>query len=218
MLEASAAGYPTAFVVASAAFVEALRKRLCDDPTIAVYAESESLDVLRAILARPPKLLALDPSVVRTSRGALLVSRLKEHAVDLRVLLQDESNIPVLLSQPDVALQAASQPLEGCGTRTAPRFPIKNIVVVVDGERSQLVNLSVSGAQVVLPARVQPRQSIRFILVDEGSETRFRGQIAWSALELGASAIRYRAGIAFTDPDTKILEVFCHRHGRQGRE
>jgi hypothetical protein len=218
MLQTSAAGHPTAYIVASAAFAEALRKRLCGDPTVVVYAESESLDVLREILARPPKLLALDPSVVRTSRGALLVSRLKEQAVDLRVLIQDDDNVPVLLSQPDVALQQASEPLEGCGTRSAQRFPIKNIVVVVDGEQSQLVNLSVTGAQVVLPARVQPRQTIRFILLDDAIERKFRGQVAWSALELGASAIRYRAGIAFTDPDTKVLEVFCHRHGRSGRD
>ncbi len=220
MLEASVAGHPTAFIVASAAFAEALRKRLCSDPTIVVYAESESLDVLRAILAQPPKLLALDASVVRTARGALLVSRLKEHSVDLRVLLQDDENVPLLLSQPEVALQAASQPLDGCGTRAAQRFPIKNAIAVVDGERSQLVNLSVTGAQVVLPARVQPRQTIRFILLDDAIERKFRGQVAWSSLELGASAIRYRAGIAFTDPDTKVLEIFCHRHGhvRNGRD
>jgi hypothetical protein len=215
VLHAPNTAYPSAFIVASAAFADALRKRLGSDPTIVVYAESESLDALRMILARPPKILALDASVVRTSRGALLVSRLREHAVDLRVLTNDDANVPVLLSQPGVALQAASEPLEGCGTRTARRFPMTNKVVVIDGERSQLVNLSTTGAQVVLPARVQPRQTIRFILVDEAGETRFRGQIAWSSAELGASAVRYRAGIAFTDPDTQILEVFCDRHGRK---
>ena len=214
MFETQGTIFPSAFIVAGTAHAGALRKRLGNDPTVAVFSESESLHALRAILARPPKILALDSSVVRTARGALLVSRLKEHAVDVRVLTDDDSNMPLLLSQPDMELQAASQPIEGCGTRAARRFPMNNKVVVIDGERSQLVNLSVTGAQVVLPARVQPGQSIRFTLLDESADTKFRAQVAWSSIELGASAIRYRAGIAFNDPNTKLLEVFCNRHGQ----
>lgn len=215
MLQTSGTVFPSAFIVAGSAHADALRKRLGDDPTIAVFCESESLEALRAILARPPKILALDSAVVRTARGALLVSRLKEHSVDVRVLTDDDSNTPVLLSQPDAELFAASQPIEGCGTRAARRFPMNNRVVVIDGEKSHLVNLSVTGAQVVLPARVQPGQSIRFTLLDESSaDTKFRAQVAWSSIELGASAIRYRAGIAFNEPNTNILEVFCNQHGQ----
>ena len=206
--------FPSAFIVAGSVHAAALRKRFGNDPTVAVFSEAESLEALQAILARPPKILALDSSVVRTARGALLVSRMKDHAVDVRVLTDDASNMPLLLSQPDVALHAASQPIEGCGTRAARRFPMTNQEVVVDGERSQLVNLSVTGAQVVLPARIQPRQSIYFVLLDGAAEMKLRAQVAWSAIELGASAVRYRAGITFTDPDAEVLEVFCKRHGR----
>jgi len=207
--------YPSAFIVAGAAHAAALRKRLSGDTTVVVFCESESLLALRAILSRPPKVLALDASVVRTARGALLVSRLKGHAVDVRVLTNDADNLPLLLSQPGAALQTVSQPIDdGCGTRSARRFPMNNKQVVVDGERSELVNLSVTGAQVVLPARLQPRQSIRFILLDGTAEVRFRAQVAWSSLELLASAVRYRVGLSFTDPDKKILEIFCNRHGQ----
>ena len=207
--------YPSAFIVAGAAHAAALRKRLSSDTTVVVFCESESLLALRAILSRPPKVLALDASVVRTARGALLVSRLKQHAVDVRVLTNDADNLPLLLSQPGATLHAVSQPLDdGCGTRNARRFPMNNKQVVVDGERSELVNLSVTGAQVVLPARLQPRQSIRFILLDGTAEVRFRAQVAWSSLELLASAVRYRVGLSFTDPDKKILEIFCNRHGQ----
>ena len=206
--------YPSAFIVAGAAHAAALRKRLSGDTTVVVFCESESLLALRAILSRPPKVLALDASVVRTARGALLVSRLKGHAVDVRVLTNDADNLPLLLSQPGAALHTVSEPLEGCGTRTARRFPMTNKEVVVDGERSELVNLSVTGAQVVLPARLQPRQSIRFILLDGTAEVRLRALVAWSSLELLASAVRYRVGLSFTDPDKKILEIFCNRHGQ----
>jgi hypothetical protein len=206
--------YPSAFIVAGAAHAAALRKRLSHDTSVVVFCESESLVALRAILSRPPKVLALDASVVRTARGALLVSRLKEHAVDVRVLTNDADNLPLLLSRPEAALQTVSEPLDGCGTRNARRFPMTNKEVVVDGERSELVNLSVTGAQVVLPARLQPRQSIRFVLLDGSAEVRFRAQVAWSSIELLASAVRYRVGLTFTDPDKKILEIFCNRHGQ----
>jgi PilZ domain-containing protein len=206
--------YPSAFIVAGSAYAAALRNRLGEDASVVVFCESESLVALRAILTRPPKVLALDTTVVRTARGALLVSRLKEHAVEVRVLINGDDNMPLLLSQPHALLHTVSQPLQGCGTRVAHRFPMTDKEVVVDGERSQLVNLSVTGAQVVLPARLQPRQSIRFTLLDGSAEIRFRAQVAWSSLELMASAIRYRVGITFTDPDKKLLEVFCNRHGQ----
>ena len=59
--------------------------------------------------------------------------------------------------------------------------------VVVDGERSRLVNLSVTGAQLVMPARVQPRQSILLTLVDHTTEKRVRALVAWSTVELAQS-------------------------------
>ncbi len=213
---------PTAFVIAGSAHAAALRRRLEHDPTIAVFSESESLDALRMILENPPKVLALDSAVVKTARGALIVSRLREHkGVDVRVLCEDEGNLPVLLSQQDIALQAASLPLDGCGTRGAKRFTMKaDMEVVVDGERSRLVNLSITGAQLVLPGRVQPRQSILLTLMDEKAEKRYRALVAWSTVELAQSMVKYRAGVSFVDPDASAIEAFCVRNAlvasRQG--
>jgi len=208
---------PTAFVIAGSAHAAALRRRLEHDPSIAVFSESDSLDALRMILENPPKVLALDSAVVKTARGALIVARLKEFKnVDVRVLCEDEDSLPVLLARQDIALQAASQPLDGCGTRGAKRFPMKaDMQVVVDGERSRLVNLSVTGAQLILPARVQPRQSILLTLVDDQSEKRFRALVAWSTVELAQSMMKYRAGVSFVDPDANAIEGFCHRNATQ---
>jgi hypothetical protein len=163
-------------------------------------------------------MLALDSAVVKTARGALIVARLKEHkGVEVRVLCEDEASLPVLLVRQDLALQAASQPLDGCGTRGAKRFPMKaDMEVVVDGERSRLVNLSVTGAQLILPARVQPRQSILLTLVDDRGERRFRALVAWSTVELAQSMMKYRAGVSFVDPDAGAIEGFCHRNAMQG--
>lgn len=214
VLHQPASSSPKAFVIASAAHATALRRRLEHDPTITVFSESESLEALRLILENPPKVLALDAAIVKTARGALIVARLKEHAgVDVRVLTEDEASLPVLLVEHEIALHAASQPIEGCGTRGAKRFPMKpDVEIVVDGERSRLVNLSATGAQLVLPARVQPRQSVRLTLIGEKAEKRFSALVAWSTVELAHSAVKYRAGVNFIDPDAVAIEAFCLRH------
>lgn len=205
---------PSAFVIAGSSYVAALRKQLCDDPTVTVFSETESLDALRLILSRPPKMLALDSAIVRTARGALLVSQLKEAGgMDVRVLTEDESSLPLLLAQPDIGLHAGSRPLDGCGTRVAKRFPMNpEAGVVIDGERSRLVNLSTSGAQIIVPARIQPGQNVRLTLIDEAAETRLQASVAWSTVEIGQSAVRYRAGVAFVNPAVSVLEAFCRRH------
>ena len=211
---ADIASTPTAFVIAASANATALKRRLEHDPTIVVFAESEALDALRLILENPPRVLAFDAGLVKTARGALIVSRLKEHtSIDIRVLTHDDASLPMLLVEHDLPLHAASEPLEICGTRAAKRFAMKpDVEVVVDGERSRLVNLSVTGAQLVLPARVQPRQSVRLTLVDGKSQKRFRALVAWSTAELAQSMVKYRAGVIFVEPDTRALEAFCLRH------
>jgi hypothetical protein len=208
-------GEATAIVIAGAQHAVALRKRLSSDPTVAVYSAAESLAALDAIAARPPKILALVPAFVTTARGALLVSRLKDDpGVDVRVLTEDEGQLPMLLANPQIALVAASEPIDRCGTRASQRFQMKyHVEVVVDGARSQLVNLSVTGAQVVMPGRLQPQQNVRLTLMDDALETRVRALVAWSALELAHAMIRYRAGIAFIDPDRNLIRAFCLRHG-----
>jgi hypothetical protein len=215
LLHPPASPSSSAFVIAGAAHAAALRRRLEHDPTITVFSESESLDALRLILENPPGVLALDSAIVRTARGALIVSTLKAHAgVDVRVLTEDEASLPVLLGNDGLALHAASRPIEGCGTRGAKRFAMKACVeIVVDGERSRLVNLSATGAQLVLPARVQPRQSVRLTLIGEQAGKRFSALVAWSTVELERSAVKYRAGVSFIDPDPPSIEAFCLRHG-----
>lgn len=214
MLQNTVTPPPTTFVIAGAAHALALRRRLEHDPTITVFSESESLDALRLILEHPPNVLALDSAVVNTARGALIVARLKEHqGVDVRVLCEDETHCPLLLAREDIALHAASQPIEGCGTRGAKRFPMKSgAEAVVDGERSLLVNLSITGAQLVLAARVQPRQSIFVTLIDGKAERRFSALVAWSTVELAKSIVKYRAGVSFVDADTGAIEAFCLRN------
>lgn len=203
-----------AFVIAGSTHVEALRRRLAHDPTITVFAEAESLDALRVIMERPPRLLALEAGLARTARGAMIVSRVKErHTVDIRVLNENDAHAPAILDE-DMALMAASRPIEDSGgTRSAQRFAIRsNVHAVVDGARVKIVNLSMTGAQLVMHARVQPAQSLRLTLVDELVQKRLDARVAWSSAEIAQSTMKYRAGVSFVNPDTGALEDFCLRN------
>jgi len=84
---------------------------------------------------------------------------------------------------------------------------------VVNGESSALIDLSVTGAQVLLPTRVRPDEPVRLVLSDDSGEARFPGTIVWSvAVPIGGS-IRYRAGVKLSKPDAKWIESYCHQAG-----
>jgi hypothetical protein len=208
-------------LIAKSEFVGALQKRLEGDPTAHIFADSDSLAALEVILAQRPKVVALDLAFATTSRGAALIARVKADpllaAVDVRLLSEDETKLPVLLGHSaasiDVAMATGSRPLDRCGTRRAPRFRMKpDAEIVVNGESSRLVNLSTTGAQILCPLRLQPEQTVRLLLTDGTTETRLRARVAWSSLEVTGGAIKYRAGVDFADPAVQRIEEYCLRH------
>ena len=85
--------------------------------------------------------------------------------------------------------------------------------VVVNGESSALIDLSVTGAQVLLPTRVRPDEPVRLVLSDDSGEARFPGTIVWSVAVPIDGSIRYRAGVKLSKPDAKWIESYCHQAG-----
>ena len=211
---------PLVVIIAKSDHTSALRKRVGNDHAIAVYADAESLRALEAIVTRPPKLVALDPTFVTTARGAALVAQVKADPrlsrVDVRVLAHDDENMPLILAQPaasEAALLKTSLPLDRCGTRRTPRFATKGeVAAIINGERCEVIDLSVTGAQVVVPTRLRPDQPLRITLFDREVQTQCRGIVAWSIAEPTRGAVRYRAGVKFSDADADTLDVFCRRH------
>ncbi len=138
--------------------------------------------------------------------------------IELRVLIEDETMVPLTLSQavtsPQDALLQTSRPLDRAGTRQAARFSMGRRVVVVNGEHSHLVDLSVTGAQVHVSIRLNPTQSVRITLFDESTEIRCQGTVAWSVAVPSGAAIQYRAGVQFINPDSTRLSAFCVQYGR----
>lgn len=212
---------PSVIVIARSEQAVGLRKRLGSDPSVALFSDCDSLKALEAILSGPPKILALDRSFVATARAAALVARVRAEptlrATDVRVLAEDEANLPVLLSSRapclEGALMRASYPLDYCGTRRAPRFlTSRDVHVTVNGQGGYVVDLSCIGAQLMATVRLRPTETIRLALVDGRGEVRLKGVVAWSVAVPYNGAVCYRAGVEFVHPDSMTLEAFCVRN------
>jgi hypothetical protein len=212
---------PTAIVISRPEHLPAIRQRLSGANEVAVVSEADSLNVHDAILARPPEVLVIHSLFAQTSRGATLIAALKARpnptGTAVRVLIEDDDKSPLLLSQTtlpaDEALLETSRPLERAGTRQAARYPMNRRAVVINGEPGQLVDLSVSGAQVQVPMRLRPSQVVRFALAVDSGEIRCQGTVAWSIAVPSGGAINYRAGIEFVNPDGKRLAAACAKYG-----
>jgi hypothetical protein len=212
---------PSLVIISNAPHAAALAERLSADAGIAVFADSDSLRALDAILAARPKIVALNPTFADTARGAGLVARLKGDPrlsdVEVRILIEDENKRPLMLADAapsgERALVETSRPLDRAGTRAAVRFRMERRAVLVNGERSHLIDLSVSGAQVLLGARVRPNEPVRLVLPDEAGEKRWAGTIVWSVAVPTAGTMQYRAGVQIAKPDPDWLEDYCRKYG-----
>lgn len=210
----------TSIVIVRPEHLVSIKKRLSEAEFVAVFSETEWLQVENSVLARPPEVLVMQSGFASTSRGATLVSALKnqsQHGTALRVFIEDEVKAPLILTETELppadALLETSRPLDRAGTRQAARYPMNRRDVVVNGDRGQLIDLSVSGAQVQTPQRLRPLKVARVTIPAEEGELKLQGTVAWAIAVPGAGVIQYRAGIEFVNPDRKKLEVFCLKHG-----
>ena len=84
----------------------------------------------------------------------------------------------------------------------------------MNGTAGRLVNLSITGSQMLAPIRLRPSEGIRVSLSDDSEDLRLSGTIAWVHLEIAARSNeqRYRFGVEFQDADYQALDEFCMRH------
>lgn len=208
---------PSVVIIARPEHIPLLRSRLGSDEVS--FPDSESLRALEAILKRRPTVVGLDAAFVMTARGAALIARLRAEAatVDIRVLMENDARRPLLLNHhatvPEAAVVETSRPLDRCGTRRAARFPMNGAEVIVNGERGQLIDLSIVGAQVIARVPMRPAQPLRLTISDENGELRCNGRVAWSVVTPVGGAMHYRAGVEFVSPQMDTLEDFCRRRG-----
>lgn len=208
-------------IISTPEHVRALRKRLGEDPAVIVFADTDSLKALETIAATRPRIVALNPTFAATARGAALVAQLRSDSslsgIDVRVLIEDEHKVPLVIADQaasaEKALFETSRPLDRAGTRAALRYVMDRRAIVVNGGPSALIDLSVTGAQVLLPVRVRPSEPVRLVLSNEAGEARFPGTVVWSVAVPTSGSIQYRAGVKLSKPDANWIESYCRQYG-----
>ena len=216
-------------------------KRLVADAALELLAFDEGavLAALEAIIARRPRIVALERQFAAAPRGAALVERITSDpalsACEVRLISRDGAYITAahrppltLLSDRDVvepAAPATSSPvavaapagadaLDRRGTRRAARHRMTgDVSVLVDGNAAVLVDLSTLGAQILSQTVLKPNQRVRITLPDDAATVRLNAQIAWASFEIPPnSGPRYRAGLEFVDADPAAVDAFRERH------
>lgn len=209
-----------AIVIVRPEHVTSVTKRLAESDVVAVVSEADLVQVQDTVLSRPPDVVVMHSAFAATSRGATLVAALKakasENGTAIRVFIEDDVKSPLILAEatlsPLDALLETTRSLERAGTRQAARYPMDRLSLTVNGDNGQLIDLSISGAQVQSPTRLRPMKIVRLILPDS-ADIRLQGQVAWAIAVPTGGTIQYRAGIEFVKPDKKTLAEFCSRHG-----
>jgi hypothetical protein len=207
-------------VIAKPEHLVSIKKRLSEAENVDVVSEADLLQFQETLLNRPPDVLLMHSAFATTSRGATLIAGLKANSRDtgtaLRVLIEDDVT-PLLITEaslsPYDALLETSRPLDRAGTRQAARYPMNRRPVAVNGDPGQLIDLSVSGAQVQSIVRLRPLKMARLVLPDGNGDIRLQGTVAWAIAVPSGGAIQYRAGIEFVTANQKQLIEFCERYG-----
>jgi archaeosine-15-forming tRNA-guanine transglycosylase len=188
---------------------------------VVTYSDADPLDTLRSIVERQPDVVGLDHEFATSSQGLALIERLRDDPIlahmEIVVVLADGTEYRYDPDMPAGAMPEAParEPAKDGAQRRAPRVRIKDgSRVLVDGLEVELVDLSVVGAQVLCTMSLHPGKTVRVILPEDDEQVKVTGVVMWARFVMvpGQEAPRYRAGIAFTDPDPVAVLRYCARH------
>ncbi len=86
--------------------------------------------------------------------------------------------------------------------------------VDIEGESAQLVDLSVGGAQVLSETPLELHREAAVSLVNDEIQVSARAKVMWTRADPQSKgrALRYRAGIEFTDVDPAAVEAYIIRY------
>lgn len=211
-------------IIGPAETLPALRERLDSGAELHAFTDAEALEALDHIFRYRPSIIVLEHDFSSSSRGVALVNRIKHDpglaTCEVRVLAHDSAlNRVASRRSPPGSVAIAEPPvhLDHRGTRRAPRIRIGDgVEVLVDGNPTTLVDLSIVGAQVVSVSVLKPNQRVRLALSDARGVIRCNGAIVWASFEMPKGLpTRYRAGIEFKSADAEALSGYAERHRKK---
>ncbi|PYR37842.1 MAG: hypothetical protein DMF89_20460 [Acidobacteria bacterium] len=194
------------------------------------FTDTDALKALDVITRQRPDVVALERLFADTPRGIALIQRIKADpalaALVIRIVSLDAQATDAPVPSPSdeirkptagaavAAVLPSAGPLDARGTRRVPRFKVaSSLEVLVDGNRSSLIDLSTSGAQVVSQIVLKPNQRVRMSFYDDHGTVRVGAMIAWASFEMPPdSGPRYRVGLEFVAADPRAIEAYLLRH------
>ena len=187
----------TTVLIASPQNLSALQRGdLCD---ALAFSADDTLAALEAIKCQRPGVIVVEDLYAASSRGRALIARVEADPTLQECQVRTVSHVA-----------EGGAPLVMTGTRRAPRFKVVDGVKVrIDGSPATLVNLSVIGAQVISTTVLKPSQRGKFAFLDNADKTKsIPCSVAWATLEIVEGALRYRAGVEFSNPDPTTVQQF----------
>ena len=137
---------------------------------------------------------------------------LRSRASDERSAFAAELQIYVNMVRDQRVDLAAFDALSPSDRRAAVRIAsARQARLAVDGAAVDVVDLSVTGAQVLASSLLVPGRTVELLFEDRRRAMQCRAAIVWGALEAGqtANGLQYRAGLDFRDGDRQFLERLC---------
>lgn len=208
--------------------VPQLKNQSASQRDVLVFADSESLRALEIITQHRPPLVVLSRGFATTSRGAMVVNRIKTDPAlshcQIRVLSQATDYVRLLSHRAEAGLAPATavpgDPLspDYCGTREGHLHRVTmrpGVEVRFNGDVATLIDVSPSGAQVLVSTLLRLKQRVRLRLADDQVALRIAASVQWATFEpsRGNGTAQYRAGLRFIDVDQDPIDKFCTRHG-----
>jgi hypothetical protein len=136
------------------------------------FADTDANLALAAIREQLPPVIAVERNFAATASGQGFIKRIKA----------------------DSALQRCE--IEMVGIRRSERHKfLPTVEIFVDGEIATLLDVSVTGAHILSPWSLKPKQRLRIVL--RSGAPPLIGIVVWAHFELPDEGPRYRAGIEF---------------------
>lgn len=192
--------------IASEAVLTTWRGRAAAMDDVIGISDATELDLLEVVAHQQPQIVVLEESFACTERGAALIGRLRTNPafqdIDIRVLWSERVT--------QLGEQGTTMSLTAVATSIRPSYPTVRrsarrsasaVDAEIDGHRVVMIDLSVSGAQVLSAVYLHPDQRVHMVLA--GSFP-LEARIVWVTLEM-TPAPRYRAGIEFLAFDAHAL-------------
>jgi hypothetical protein len=149
------------------------------------------------------------------ARHAELIAQLKDYEQRLASSVEQVRRDRPLQDRNENLSAMLARDLASRSRRGASRYTFAmDIAIDFGDEAGALLDLSISGAQVILSRQLEQGCTGKFSLTSDEVPVSGMGRVVWSQLDpdLEGQALRYRTGILFTAVEAAAVEAFIIRY------